>query len=132
MAPVPRNWSHREALEVFEHALSRLKFFEDMRDSLLKEYVGLPPDDNVGLQRVGALLSICRKKSGNETDVEEPQIAPLREHYKTKILRPTFAVADCMFLTLLNTTTKRNKIKIYPNIWVSLHSLYCQLFRRIR
>ena len=62
MAPVPRNWSHREALEVFEHALSRLKFFEDMRDSLLKEYVGLPPDDNEGLRRIGALISICRRK----------------------------------------------------------------------
>ena len=62
MAHVPRNWSHREALEVFEYTLSRLKFFQDMRDSLDEEYVSLPPDDNVGLQRVGALLSICRRK----------------------------------------------------------------------
>ena len=60
VCPVPpRNWSR---LEAFEHALRGLKFFQDMRDSLLEEYVNLPPNDNEGLRHVGALLSLCRRK----------------------------------------------------------------------
>ena len=59
MAPVPRDWSR---LDAFENALGRLKFYQDMRDSLLVEFANLPPNDNAGLQRVGALLTLCRNK----------------------------------------------------------------------
>ena len=59
MAPAPRDWSR---LEAFENALGRLKFYQDMRDSLLEEYANLPPNDHEGLRRAGALLSLCRRK----------------------------------------------------------------------
>ena len=59
MAPVPHDWSR---LDAFENPLGRLKFYQDMRDSLLVEFANLPPNDNAGLQRVGALLTLCRNK----------------------------------------------------------------------